>query len=139
MVSPGAGPTVAVAAAPEPVPLNDTRTGPVQPLTPKLAGGPVMVTPVTVYGPPSAPTGLVLTTAVGATAQPLMLTVGTVVQLPPAVTLTKTTRLSDGVAIWVRVTAGVAVTMMLAVAVRGVVPKLSTTWTLLVFVVGPAA
>src|ERR1041385_3181937 len=115
MVSPGAGPTVAVAAAPEPVPLSDTSTGPVQPLP-----GSVMVTPVTVYGPLRAPTGLVLTTAVGDVVQPLKLTVGTVVQTPPAVTLTKTTRFADGVAVSVSWSDGVAVMVTVAVAVRGV-------------------
>src|ERR1043165_3577330 len=86
-VSPGAAPMTALATAPPP-PLKLTVGMPVQPL-PLF----VSVTPVTLYGPESDETGLVLTVAVTPLQLlPLIVTVGGVGYEPPLVTLTKTTR-----------------------------------------------
>src|SRR3954451_7866833 len=116
-VSPGAGPTVAVAAAHEVhEPLKVMVGAPVQPLP-----GLVMVTPVTLYGPESAAEGFVLTSAV-TPVQPLpeMVTVGGVAYVPPAVTLAKTTRFADGVAVSISARTGFAVMVTEALEVRGV-------------------
>src|SRR5690242_10006744 len=115
MVSPGAGPVVAVAVAP-PAPLKETSIGPVQPLP-----GLVMVTPVTLYVALVRPAdGDVLTTAVGALEQPLIETVGGEVYEPPLVTWTKATRVAEAVAVSLKTRFGLAVMVTTALALRAV-------------------
>src|SRR5258706_566629 len=74
----------------------------------------VIVTRVTLYEPLVSPAeGLVLTMAVTPVQPaPEMVTVGGVVYVPPAVTLAKTTRLADGVAVSESVRTGLAVIVM---------------------------
>src|SRR4051812_17077799 len=124
IVSPGAGPTVAVPAAPPaPGPVKMTPVGPTQPLP-----GFVIVTPVTLYDPLDNPAdGDVLTSAVGGGVHPVKLTVGGGAGVAPSVMLTKATRFSDGFEVCERLSAGVAVIVTTAVAVRGVGSYVSTT------------
>ena|SRR5438270_9844675 len=118
MVSPGPGPVLGVRLAQvvqEPLIVSAGVAVQVPPF--------VTVTPRMLYDPlvtPDAGEVLTSTVAPGQTAWSTVM-VGGVEYVPPELTVTKLSRVADAVAVSERVSTGFAVTVMTAVAVRGVV------------------